>query len=75
MNYWGKDRRICNKCKEIKSLKEFGTLKHGHDSLCRDCRNAGAREWYSRHKDKILQTKKLKDFVLRKRKGVLTLNQ
>jgi len=76
MNSWGEDKRICNGCDPptIKPIEEFRRLGSNWDHLCRECRNKYQRGYYERYREKILWTKKVKTFVLKKQSGILTLN-
>ena len=75
MNNWGKDARKCNCCQRIRPIQEFGRSRFTLDHLCRTCRNEYNRDWYKRNKEKVLEAKKFRDFVLNCNPGILTLNK
>ena len=74
MNFRGKDERYCKACDSTKHENEFGRQGNNWDHLCRLCRAAYQKEWFAKHSERLLWTKKVKDFVLKKQQDILTLN-
>ncbi len=49
-------KKKCNKCQEIKLVKEFFKDKNnktdGHYSICKQCKMSGTYDWRTKNKDK-----------------------
>lgn len=50
------DTKVCSKCKEEKSVEEFGRKKTSKDGLrykCKECRNLDLKSWRVLNKEKV----------------------
>lgn len=44
--------KVCNRCKETKSLDEFGKKGNGIQPYCRPCNKNHSKEYYAKNKEK-----------------------